>query len=120
MKSNSVLLFIALAALSVHAYAGEPDGKAIYETYCSQCHGMKGDGMGINVRDMSVQPRDHTDPVAMSARSDADLFKAIKDGGQAISKSVLMPPWGGVLSDDQINAVIGYLRVLCDCKHGGS
>ena len=89
-----------------------------YRTYCWQCHGMQGDGKGINIRDMTVMPRDHTDPQEMSARSDEDLFKAIKEGGQAVSKSVLMPPWGGVLSDEEIWDLVRYLRKLCQCQHG--
>ncbi len=91
----------------------------LYKTYCWQCHGMQGDGNGINVRDMPVQPRDHTDPREMAARSDEELFTAIKKGGQAINKSVLMPPWDGVLSDEEIHALVRYLRRLCQCRHGG-
>ncbi|MDZ7784769.1 MAG: hypothetical protein U5K56_18095 [Halioglobus sp.] len=34
-------------------------------------------------RDMSVQPRDHTDPEEMAARTDEELAKAIKHGGKA-------------------------------------
>lgn len=93
-------------------------GADLYKTYCWQCHGKSGDGMGVNVRDMSVQPRDHTDAKEMASRSDDELFKAIKEGGQAISKSVLMPPWKGNLSDDEIRAVVGYLRELCQCRYG--
>ena len=113
------LLITVLWALvhSSSASAGE-DGAALYKTYCAQCHGVHGNGKGINVRDMSVQPRDHTDAKEMSARSDADLFKAIKEGGQSISKSVLMPPWGPVLADEEIHALVGYLRDLCKCSHG--
>lgn len=109
---------LALAPLASPAAAGE-SGKALYETYCAQCHGMKGNGMGVNVRDMSVQPRDHTDPQGMSARSDEILFKAVKEGGQSINKSVLMPPWGDVMSDDEIRSLVKYMRSLCDCQHGG-
>jgi cytochrome c oxidase cbb3-type subunit 3 len=79
---------------------------------------MQGNGMGVNIRDMAVQPRDHTNAKEMSARSDDDIFKAIKEGGQSISKSVLMPPWGGVLSDEEIRSLVGYLRTLCKCKYG--
>jgi cytochrome c oxidase cbb3-type subunit 3 len=89
-----------------------------YKTYCTQCHGVQGNGKGINVRDMSVQPRDHGDAKAMSARSDQDLAKVIKEGGLAINKSVLMPPWGGVLSDEEIGDLVQYLRVLCKCGYG--
>jgi cytochrome c oxidase cbb3-type subunit 3 len=89
-----------------------------YRTYCAQCHGLQGNGQGINVRDMSVQPRNHTDVVYMSSRSDQDLFTADKKGGLAINKSVLMPPWGDTLNDQEIHAMVQYLRKLCRCQEG--
>lgn len=98
--------------------SAEETGPDLYHTYCAQCHGVRGNGQGINVRDMSVQPRDHTDRVAMSGRSDDDLFKAIKEGGQSVNKSLLMPSWKGALSDDEIKSLVQYLRVLCQCKFG--
>jgi len=68
---------------------------------------------------MSVQPRDHTDAGGMGGLSDDRLFKAIKEGGPAVTKSVLMPPWGGVLSDAEIHDLVRYLRVLCACQGRG-
>ena len=37
----------------------------------------------------------------------------------SIASSALMPAWGGNLSDEEIRALVGYLRELCQCKHGG-
>ncbi len=91
-----------------------------YRTYCTQCHGKDGNGKGINIRDMSVQPRDHTDAKAMSGRSDDTIFKTIKEGGQSIDKSVLMPPWGDTFSDEEIRDLVAYLRQLCKCSYGAS
>lgn len=105
------------AAASLPASAGEAAADN-YKTYCAQCHGTRGDGKGVNARDMSVQPRDHTDAKAMSARSDEQLFKVIKEGGLAIEKSLLMPPWAGTLSDQEIHDLVKYLRELCQCKFG--
>lgn len=113
--STACISFLLLGSVS---HASEEQGKTLYNTYCAQCHGMQGNGMGVNVRDMSVQPRDHTDAVAMSSRSDDDLFKVISEGGQSISKSVLMPPWGKVMSKEEINSLVKYLRVLCQCSYG--
>ena len=70
---------------------------------------------GINVADMSTQPRDHTDSKEMSARTDQELFKVIKDGGQSINKSVLMPPWSSTLLDEEIESLVKYLHELCKC-----
>ncbi|VAW88718.1 hypothetical protein MNBD_GAMMA18-2298, partial [hydrothermal vent metagenome] len=67
---------------------------------------------GVNAPDMEVAPKDHTETAEMKARSDADLFKAIKQGGKAVDKSVLMPNWDANLSDDEIRDLVIYLRVL--------
>jgi len=111
------LAMFFLATLSVQAHAKETAADN-YKAYCVQCHGMEGSGKGINIRDMSVQPRDHTDAKAMSARSDESLFKVIKEGGSSISKSVLMPPWAGTFSDEEIKDMVQHLRTLCKCKFG--
>jgi mono/diheme cytochrome c family protein len=49
----------------------------------------------------------------MMARSDEELFKVIEQGGKSIDKSNLMPAWGDNLSDDEITALVAYLRSLC-------
>jgi len=108
-----------LAMLALGASAGAAESAADnYRTYCVQCHGLDGNGKGINIRDMTVQPRDHTDAKAMSGRSDDMIFKVIKEGGPSIDKSVLMPPWGDTLSDDEIKALVAHLRKLCKCSFG--
>lgn len=124
VKKKWIISFVAALSISmilttgtVHGYESAADN---YKSYCWQCHGMNGDGKGVNIRDMSVQPRDHTDAKDMSTRSDEELFKAIKEGGQAINKSVLMPPWGGTFTDDEIHDLVKYLRTLCRCRHGNA
>jgi len=114
---NKILLVMFLALLSVQAQAHEAAADN-YKAYCVQCHGMEGNGKGVNIRDMSVMPRDHTDAKAMSGRSDETLFKVIKEGGPSIEKSVLMPPWDGTLSDEEIKDLVQHLRILCKCKFG--
>lgn len=119
MKRISICLLLLATTFAAHGAAlAAESGAALYKTYCAQCHGILGDGMGVNLRDMSVQPRDHTDTVWMAGRSDEDLFKAVKEGGLALSKSVLMPPWEGALSDDEIHRLVEYMRELCKCTHG--
>jgi len=112
---SMLVIFILVFSVPVAAREKAEDN---YKTYCWQCHGMSGIGNGINVRDMSVQPRDHTDGKDLSTRSDDELFMAIKEGGQAVSKSVLMPHWDGVFRDEEIRDLVRYLRELCQCEHG--
>ncbi|WP_417317189.1 c-type cytochrome [Emcibacter sp.] len=100
-----------MMVVNVHA-SDLKTGAVLYKAYCTQCHGLEGDGYGVNAGYMDVQPRDHTEAKEMNARSDEDLFKAVKFGGSAVNKSVLMPSWGNNLSDDEIRSLVSYLRVL--------
>lgn len=114
-----VLLAVAVMCGTSTAVLAEGEarhGETLYKVYCTQCHGIEGDGYGINTPDMAVLPRDHTDSAEMSARTDDDLFKAIQGGGKAVNKSVLMPSWSGNLSEADIRDIIAYLRELC-CKN---
>lgn len=120
MKKNKPFLILSAALLlSATVFSSTTlasNAEDNYKNFCWQCHGMTGNGMGLNVQDMSVQPRDHTSAKAMGGRSDADLFKVIKEGGLSIDKSVLMPPWKDSLSDDEIHGLVKYLRELCQCS----
>lgn len=120
MKRLNACIAILLGSLvlSVTPAIAKESATDNYRTYCTQCHGLQGSGKGVNVRDMSVQPRDHTDAKAMSSRSDDDLFKVVKEGGLAIDKSVIMPPWDSTFSDEEIRDLVAYMRTLCKCKYG--
>jgi mono/diheme cytochrome c family protein len=88
-------------------------GKELYFQYCAICHGESGDGNGFNAYNLKsnfgIQPYDFTDSVA-NAQIKPDEFKmAIRNGGQAVSKSRYMPPWGGVLSDYDLACVTDYV-----------
>ena len=100
------IAFLALAA----SPAAMADGATAYKTYCSTCHGDKGDGAGPAGGAMNPKPADFNDPEFFKTRDDALLTKVIKEGGAAIGKSPLMAPWGGVLSDEQIAEVVEYMN----------
>lgn len=107
-------IFMAFSGRSQDVF-GETSGDN-YKLYCAQCHGLKGNGSGINKADMSVAPRNHTDTIEMSKLKDSDLYEAIAHGGTAVGKSTLMPPWNGVMTDAEIKEMVAYLRELCHCK----
>ena len=89
-----------------------------YLLYCVQCHGTQANGGGINntAGGLAVSPRNHTNAEEMSKLSDEDLRLAITDGGDAVSKSELMPPWSGVLTNQEIDEMVVFLRALCKCQ----
>lgn len=112
-----IMITMALGlALSAAGTAQAEDGKQVFEFYCAQCHGLAGDGKGINVtKSFSTDPRNFTVTADMEKRSDDDIRTVIKDGGPAISKSPLMPPWGATLSAAEVDGLLAHIRKLCKC-----
>lgn len=107
-------MLVCLTGLIDSAFAETADKN--YKLYCSQCHGVKGNGAGINKSDMQVAPRNHTNTAEMAKLKDSDIFNAIAQGGTAVGKSTLMPPWNGLMNDTEIKEMVAYLRELCNCK----
>jgi cytochrome c oxidase cbb3-type subunit 3 len=52
----------------------------------------------------------------MNRFTDADIKNVIMDGGPAVSKSQMMPPWSKTLSEAQVDELVRYLRRPCACK----
>ncbi|VAX32973.1 hypothetical protein MNBD_NITROSPINAE05-1238 [hydrothermal vent metagenome] len=87
-----------------------------YQWYCTQCHGLKGKGDGVNAKLLTVPPRDHTKASYLETRTDKQLFDAIKLGGLAVGRAPCMPSWGNTLDEKMILSLVGYIRELCDCE----
>lgn len=103
-------------ALSAAGSAQAADDKQVFDFYCAQCHGVDGDGKGVNVtKDFATDPRNFTVTADMEKRTDDDIRTVIKDGGPAISKSPLMPPWGATLSAAEVDGLLAHIRKLCKC-----
>ncbi|OGS94254.1 MAG: hypothetical protein A3G79_00995 [Gallionellales bacterium RIFCSPLOWO2_12_FULL_57_18] len=108
--TTTLALGLALGAVGS---AQAADNKQVFDFYCAQCHGVNGDGKGINVtKDFATDPRNFTIAADMSKRSDDDIRTVIKDGGPAISKSPLMPPWGATLTAAEVDGLLAYIRKM--------
>jgi mono/diheme cytochrome c family protein len=80
-------------------------GRSAYTGSCAVCHGAKGDGRGVFGR--TTYP-DATDLTGVSNKSDAQLFWIIKNG----LGFTAMPAFGQQYKDDEIWAMVAYIRVL--------
>lgn len=88
-----------------------------FKFYCAQCHGEGGKGDGPNVTPtMPVTPRNFANKEEMNKLTDADIVSVIMEGGPALSKSPIMPPWSQTLTKEEAEAMVAHLRKLCDCK----
>lgn len=115
------IIFTALSAVALtlpaFAVSADVNVKQVFRFYCAQCHGLEGNGDGPNVTpDFPVTPRKFNDAAEMSKLSDGDIRNVILDGGPAVSKSEMMPPWSQTLSTEEVDALIVYLRELCNCS----
>jgi mono/diheme cytochrome c family protein len=94
-------------------------GRKLYSAYCSPCHGELGKGDGQGARLLPVKPADHTNGALMNKHTDKYLFDLIAKGGSAVGKSPYMPAWGGQLKEQEIRALIRYIRSLAVPAHKG-
>ncbi len=97
-------------------YAVTAKTRETYQWYCTQCHGQKGKGDGVNARLLTVPPRDHTKASYLETRTDKQLFDAIQLGGLAVGRAPCMPSWGNTLDEEMIHSLVGYIRELCECE----
>ena len=88
----------------------------IYVQRCSGCHGEEGDGLGPAAERLNPPPRDFTLGMYKIKTSgfedflpnDDDLLRMIRDG----MAGTAMPGWGDVLSDQDMAALVVYIKTL--------
>jgi mono/diheme cytochrome c family protein len=104
---------LVIEILARPAYAqNQTDGKGLYTSYCSACHGDKGKGDGAAAKGLPAKPADHTNGAIMNRLSDKYLTDVISKGGSSVGKSAFMPAWGSTLNDKQIRDLVSYIRSI--------
>lgn len=99
---------------------GMQSGEGNFLANCVTCHGPEGKGDGVLADALEVKPRDLSNKLYISTRSDEYLTKVIKHGGVAVGLSESMPLWGTTFSDEEIKNLIKHIRTkLCKCEYKG-
>ncbi len=88
------------------------DAKGQFETVCATCHGTTGEGNGPGAAALDPKPANFTDPAFWKGKTDAELIKAIREGGASVGKSPLMPAWGALYDQAKAEALLAYLKTL--------
>lgn len=85
-----------------------PDrGQSIYHQHCIECHGAGGRGDGVKAPFLSPRPGNLIS-AATSAKTDKELLRTIAQG----KSHTAMPAWQEVLSAEDQQAVLHYIRSL--------
>lgn len=103
-------------------YAKPPNaknGETIYKAGCVACHGENGQGAPES---LTVFKRPDTWPdftkCDQTTPEPNSAYKAVLIHGGPVRAFVpIMPAFGQLLTDSQINDLIAYLRTFCDNKH---
>jgi mono/diheme cytochrome c family protein len=90
------------------------EGKTWYYMYCITCHGWTLQGNGPSAYMLDPSPRILTKGDYMNKKTNLELFRVIKGGGEAVSLSSSMPAWGNFLQDQDIWNVIAWIRAMAD------
>jgi len=107
MKTIFSLVIALIFASAISGRAA--DAKALWTANCTPCHGASGNGdtkMG-----KTLGAADLTDAKKQASFTDAQATDAIKNGVKQNGK-MAMKAFGGKLSDDDVKALVAYVRSL--------
>jgi len=104
----------AAPASQLLAPASQPDGRKLFQENCAACHGenASGDRKPSDLGFDFPMPN-FTDCSFATREADGDWASTIHRGGRARAFPRQMPAWDEALSDDEIDAIIAFLRTRC-------
>jgi mono/diheme cytochrome c family protein len=111
-------MITAVAVLHVAAAAADtPDldaGRRMFEASCTACHGMNGRPNPDDPvsRALDPPPADLGDPLFNSREPARDWELVVAHGGRALGLSEQMPAWGSTYTDQEIAAIVAYVKTL--------
>jgi len=93
---------LLVSSLAFHAAVPAPDGSTVFKNNCVMCHGADGKGFPV------LKTPDFTDPKWQATIKDKQMREVIKNG----KKGTPMQSFADKLNDQEISAVIAYIRSL--------
>jgi mono/diheme cytochrome c family protein len=116
-SSNSASTAASASAAALKNPASASDGATVYLTDCSSCHQTNGQGVSGAFPPLAGNAVVTGNPLAVIAIVKNGLEGRVTVNGAAYSG--IMPSWKGQISDDQIAAVISYIRSSWTNHAGG-
>lgn len=94
-------------------------GERMFDVYCATCHGAQGLGGAEVANNESgkrypvMPPRLSGDGNSSALRPDGYIYLTIRNGG------AIMPSYGAAMNDDEMWAVVAYIRTLEGAAYNG-
>jgi len=95
----AILILCTTPAFAQDRHAEAEAGAAIYDDYCSRCHGegLRNTSGGVSFDLRRLRPNEHE-----------RFVNSVLNGKNQ------MPPWRGVLAPEQVEQVWAYIRATVD------
>jgi mono/diheme cytochrome c family protein len=93
--------------------ASHARGRTVYLESCATCHGPDGRGAPTMPPEFAALLPDFTDCSFATREPDVDWMAVSHGGGPARAFSPIMPAYGTALSEDDLAAVLAYMRTMC-------
>lgn len=106
MREDREAAFALLDELRPPSVPDVVEGRVLFKTYCSRCHGEQGYGDGRMARVYKNPP---PFPLVYSVMPAAYVTNIITGGGGSVGRSEVMPSFGEQLTPTQIQSVILHL-----------
>jgi len=90
----------------------QAQGKRIFYQQCVWCHADQTPAGPSNRSNVTPSPPLWNDGATLNPLSDDYLGKVIGQGGSAMGKSAMMPPYSNTLTQTEIRALIAYARAI--------
>jgi mono/diheme cytochrome c family protein len=100
-------LTLAILIISALSSAMAADAKENWDKHCAKCHGA--DGKGQTTMGKKLKVKDYTIAKEQESFTDEEAIKITKEGKKEGGKT-LMKGFADVLSDDEIKALVAYVR----------
>jgi len=90
----------------------QAQGKRIFYQQCVWCHADATPAGPSNRSNLTPVPPLLNDGATLNAESDEYMQNIVTLGGTAMGKSAMMPPYGRMLSPEEIRSVIAFTRAI--------
>jgi mono/diheme cytochrome c family protein len=90
----------------------QAQGKRIFYQHCVWCHADATPAGPSNRSNLTPVPPLLNDGATLNAESDEYVQNIITLGGTAMGKSAMMPPYGRMLSAEEIRSVMAFTRAI--------
>ncbi len=114
VSSKAAWLFLGKVVLTTtismgyaaSATTAPPSGGTLFQTYCSVCHGERGDGQSRARGSFRTPPRDFTSEESRKQLSRESMIATVRDGRPGSA----MVAWKSQLSEAEMTMIVDYIR----------